>query len=129
MLLWFVSLSSCHLGLKPEINKPVHIWNNRVHLYSYLYYYCYWYLYEYTTIMVMKRWFHSQQISKPGIVYVCVCICSLSNNYIMIIKAWQEHGFPWFSLTIHPYYSSLSACPQNNFQCLCRADEHWCVHG
>ena len=39
-----MTLSSCCHGLKPEINKPVHIWNNRVRLClnMYLYYCCDW---------------------------------------------------------------------------------------
>ena len=51
--LWFLSLSLCRQGLKPEIDKPVHNRNGIVRLYSYLYmyfYYCfYWDLCGYTT--------------------------------------------------------------------------------
>ena len=46
-----MSLSLCCHGLKPGINKPVHIRNERVrlYLYMYLYYSCDWYHYGYTT--------------------------------------------------------------------------------
>ena len=53
-LLRIVSPSSCRHGPKPEINKPVRIWNESVRFYLYLYYYYtksiqqYIYIYIYT---------------------------------------------------------------------------------
>ena len=52
-----VSLSSCCHGPKPEINKPVRIWNERerLYLYMYLYYCCDWYHYGFTTIFLENK--------------------------------------------------------------------------
>ena len=52
-----LSLCSCRHGPKPEINKPVLIRNERVHLYlyMYLYYCCDWYHYGYATLLQCLR--------------------------------------------------------------------------
>ena len=56
-------------------------------------------------------------------------------NFIIIILC-CEHGFPWLSLTTHPYWPSLLAGSLDSSQCPHRADWcksllislYWCVH-
>ena len=55
---------------------------------------------------------------------------------IIIVKWWQRHEYPWFSLAIRPYRLSFWESRLGGVQWLYTADEykfllvdeHWCVY-
>ena len=121
MLLRIVSPSSCCHGPKPEINKPVLTWNDRVRPCLYLNYYRYWYFRAYDRLSIiwksdltdkMKRSFFQAAVTSI-LLYGCTTWTltkrlerKLDGNYTRMLRAvlnksWRQHP------TRHQLYGHL----------------------